>query len=317
MGLGPPVIGLFHLLRDRGLLGEKETVVDFGSQEYDSKFATYDEAYRSFVRDTGGTLPEATDPATGRLKGPSANFFRVMGWDYTSFDIDGRFGAEVVDFNCDTIAERHREKYSVTMNLGTSEHVFNQLQFFKLQHQVTKPGGLMIHTLPLQDYVNHGLFSYSPTFFYSLAKYNQYDVLGMWKTGKENLHQFLPAVEPFEERRMFLFCVLKKRISAEFNIPLQVNEPMLLSQEAELRYSAHVQLDLGELSKAQTLPREFWFDVNNCRISIVPIDVKLTKHQQRIAKLESLKLDLAKTRAAATAEAILPKKQRRLLSLFR
>lgn len=317
MGLGPPVIGLFHLLRDRGVFGKTETVADFGSQEYDSKLDTYDEAYRSFVRAAGGTLPETTDPETGRLKGPAASLYRALGWEYASFDIDGRFGACVADFNCDEIPASHHGKYSITMNLGTSEHVFNQFQFFKLQHLATKVGGIMIHTLPLNDYVNHGLYSYSPTFFHSLAKYNRYELLGMWKTGKENLHQFLPAVEPFEERRMFVFCVLRKTVDQPFKIPLQVNEPMVLSSEAEARYTAHVPLDLGELSKSQSLPREFWFDVKNYRISLEPVAVELTRDQRRLAKIESLKKDLAKTRAASSNLPPPPKKQRGILSLFR
>jgi hypothetical protein len=69
----------------------------------------------------------------------------------------------------------HLEKtYDVVMNLGTAEHVFNVYQFFKTVHDLTAPGGLMIHVMPFNGWVDHGFYNFQPTFHCDLAAANQY-----------------------------------------------------------------------------------------------------------------------------------------------
>jgi len=68
-------------------------------------------------------------------------------------------------------------KFDITINSGTTEHVFNQAQVFKTIHDYTVLNGLMIHAVPTSGWHDHGLFSYTPRFFKSLAEANGYETL--------------------------------------------------------------------------------------------------------------------------------------------
>ncbi len=70
--------------------------------------------------------------------------------------------------------------YSVVINTGTAEHVFNQLQFFKTAHDLCKNGGIMVHMLPAWGWLDHGFFNYHPTFVADLAAANGYHIQKWW-----------------------------------------------------------------------------------------------------------------------------------------
>ena len=59
-------------------------------------------------------------------------------------------------------------------NLGTTEHAANQLQAFKISHDLVAHGGVMIHNIPAQGYLNHGLVNYNLKVFWMLARSNGY-----------------------------------------------------------------------------------------------------------------------------------------------
>jgi SAM-dependent methyltransferase len=66
------------------------------------------------------------------------------------------------------------KKFDVVTNFGTTEHIANQLNAFKIIHDLTAPGGIMIHAVPAQGLVNHGLLKYNPKWFWMLARSNDY-----------------------------------------------------------------------------------------------------------------------------------------------
>jgi hypothetical protein len=68
------------------------------------------------------------------------------------------------------------DRFDLVTNLGTTEHVFNQFQAFKSIHEMTKPSGIMIHSLPNQGCFDHGFYNYHPTFFYDLCEANKYEL---------------------------------------------------------------------------------------------------------------------------------------------
>ena len=65
-------------------------------------------------------------------------------------------------------------RYDVVTNFGTTEHVANQLQSFKIIHDLAAAGALMLHVLPAGGTPNHGLVSYNPKFFWMLGRSNGY-----------------------------------------------------------------------------------------------------------------------------------------------
>jgi hypothetical protein len=97
-----------------------------------------------------------------------------LGFTYAAIDIDGRPDSIPLDLNFDDVPRPEMEKYHLVTNYGTTEHVANQLNAFKIAHDLTERGGVMIHHLPCQGNLNHGLINYSPKFFWMLARSNDY-----------------------------------------------------------------------------------------------------------------------------------------------
>jgi hypothetical protein len=71
-----------------------------------------------------------------------------------------------LNFDGNGIPTEHKGKYSLVTNFGTTEHVTNQLNAFKVIHDLTMPNGVMIHEVPAQGMFNHGLVNYNPKFFW-------------------------------------------------------------------------------------------------------------------------------------------------------
>lgn len=97
--------------------------------------------------------------------------------DYTAVDLHGTPQALSLDLNEPLGLPSHG--WDVVTNIGTTEHVFNQYQAFKSLHELTKPGGLIMHSLPNQGCFDHGFFNYHPTFFYDLAEANRYEIVAL------------------------------------------------------------------------------------------------------------------------------------------
>ena len=108
---------------------------------------------------------------------------------HTAIDLHGTKSALKLNLNepladvapCDTM-----------FDFGTGEHVFDVRQFFANAHNVTKPGGLMIHGLPWTGWIDHGFYNFQPTVYFDLAAANGY-----------TLHTVCYAVtNPFELRSL-------------------------------------------------------------------------------------------------------------------
>ncbi len=68
-------------------------------------------------------------------------------------------------------------QFGIVMNLGTLEHVFDVARALRTIHDHTAPGGLMIHGLPLTGWIDHGFYNFHSTFYYDLARANDYKVV--------------------------------------------------------------------------------------------------------------------------------------------
>lgn len=92
----------------------------------------------------------------------------------TAIDLNGTPQALRQDLNHPLALPR---RYHAVLNLGTAEHVFNVAQVMKSIHDHTLPGGLMVHGLPFAGWVDHGFYSFNPTFYWDLAAANGYAML--------------------------------------------------------------------------------------------------------------------------------------------
>lgn len=132
--------------------------------------------------------------------------FDAVGVEYHSFDVAEMYRTEVFDLNRDRLPERHRGRFDLVLNFGTTEHVFNQFNAFEVIHDAVAPGGVVWHQLPSAGHVGHCYFTYHPRLFLDMARTNGYELLRYWVSvggasgafdGLEDYAADLPAIADF------------------------------------------------------------------------------------------------------------------------
>ncbi len=103
----------------------------------------------------------------------SYSFFKKLGFEEVhAIDITNLEGADIIfDLNS-ILPEECYERFDYIINGGTLEHIFNTSNAMNNITQLLKKNGKMIHICPLAGYVDHGFYSFSPTFFVDFARNN-------------------------------------------------------------------------------------------------------------------------------------------------
>jgi hypothetical protein len=245
MGMGASTLPLLMALKRRGYIPNGSAVIEVGAQQLDETFLSAKNDIGAIGRFFGITSP----PPPFAWSGPRSDtnvlagaplareFWTWLGLSYASIDIDGSPGSIPLDLNYDEVPTEFIGKYDVVTNFGTTEHVANQLQSFKIVHDLATPGGLMLHVLPTSGGLNHGLVSYNPKFFWMLGRSNGYKIAFMTMGQSErnsglpqNLLDFLALYEPqagkdFAAFRMpvtSIVVALQKVFDTPFVAPLDV-----------------------------------------------------------------------------------------------
>ena len=98
-------------------------------------------------------------------------YYTRLGVEHTSFDLNGRDGAEPVDLSRPIESPAQWSRYDLVTNSGTTEHVEPyeaQYTCFHNIHRVTKVGGLMFHIVPaVEELTSGGLWKYHCNNYYS------------------------------------------------------------------------------------------------------------------------------------------------------
>ena len=206
------IAGLYR----RGALAGRHSVMEIGSQDLHPKQDDVVELLSTLV----GFRRRLDTVITPEV------LYKSLGFGvYKCIDADGRHDALKFDLNSDILRQYDfTEKFDLVTNYGTTEHVFDQRQAFSNMHNLCAHNGVIIHEVPFQRWLNHGLYNYQPTFFYDLANANGYALIGM--------HIGLPAVgdiTPYSDdlakaffktgMDMELLVVLQKTREAEFHSP--------------------------------------------------------------------------------------------------
>jgi hypothetical protein len=100
--------------------------------------------------------------------------WRRCGLDYLSYDVTEAPFSKVFDLNFHRVPNEDRQTAMIVTNIGTTEHVANQLNAFHSIHDLLKVGGVAIHSVPFAGMLNHSFFNYHPKFFFSLIVNNRY-----------------------------------------------------------------------------------------------------------------------------------------------
>lgn len=188
MGLGTTFVLDLMELKQRGALDGFSRVIEIGAQQLSNDmlrgpqaladlFALYNSSLPSFGPDMGQgdvlngveNLPD--DAPTSRI------FWEALGFKYSALDFDGHRDSIAIDLNRDAVPGQLKGAFDLAVNTGTTEHVANQDNSFRVIHDLIRPGGIMMHEVPAQGMMTHGLFNYNLKFFWTLCRENGYEVL--------------------------------------------------------------------------------------------------------------------------------------------
>jgi hypothetical protein len=132
----------------------------------------------------------ANHPRWGGINGAwLGDVLTRAGMDYTAYDIFEGYRTTIFDLNSQDLPIRHLNAFDLVLNCGTSEHVLNQYNVFKVMHQAVRVGGLMYHAVPMTGYLTHGYFTYTPMLFCDLAQANDYQIVEMNLVGPQAQRQ--------------------------------------------------------------------------------------------------------------------------------
>jgi hypothetical protein len=262
MAIGGGDLDLLIRLRQAGHLDNARTVVEIGAQQLANRFFDDDrlkQVAEVFGIDLGAiaTLGHPSPTGSNLLLAPDAPlarpFWEWLGFRYAAIDIDGSPGSIPLDLNYDSVPRRDRGRYDLVTNYGTTEHVANQLNAFKIIHELAAPGGVMVHNLPAQGFCGHGLVNYNMKFFWMLSLSNDYQWLYADYAGGERRHELPQDLVDWVARYRPNFT--------ERSAAVQVAEAgiiVALKKTRDIPYVAPLDASPGARAANPILARRYW-----------------------------------------------------------
>jgi hypothetical protein len=170
-------------LTHTGDLRPESAICDLGATQIFGDGA--EEGVRSFLDFYSKRTPKAKAPETVPAEtvrkiakgGFLGELLELAGFEYLALDIFTAPRTILFDLNAHAPGPKLLRHLDMVMNLGTTEHVFNQFRAFQTIHDLTKPGGVIYHDLPMAGYLDHAFFRYDPLFFRTVLPANNYEVL--------------------------------------------------------------------------------------------------------------------------------------------
>jgi len=178
-------------LSDNGYLPRRGRVLDIGES---CLLSAREEDLRLLVERHGGSAPKPQVLETfakrsvtfGHPTIPTLFLSELLDLtevEYVAFDVVRARKAERFDMNIHDLAAEKRNSFDLCLNFGTTEHLINQMNAFKVMHEAVRPGGYLFHQVPATGYVDHGYFHYNPMMFRELGQANGYETVALWYYG--------------------------------------------------------------------------------------------------------------------------------------
>ena len=159
--------------------------------------------------------------------------FRLLGYSTTeSIDyFPDEHPTYVEDLNRPVPHKLHGQ-YSLVYDGGTMEHCFNNPQVMMNVVALAKAGGMVIHHVPVNNWIDHGFYQFSPTLFFDFYDTNGFTDMEMkihfLDRGKESFIQYNPGTDgalPYslggKTRVMVFFSARKPTNLADIKYPIQ------------------------------------------------------------------------------------------------
>jgi hypothetical protein len=252
MGLSNGFLQEICSLKRRGALDGFSSVIEVGAQQLSNAFLRSDQLIKD-AYDLFGMSPTSLGApiSAGFNEGlehqseqnpSSRQFWQSIGFRYGSIEFDGHRDSIALDLNRDGVPGRLRGGFDLVVNTGTTEHVANQDNAFRVMHDLCRHGGIMFHELPAGGMMTHGLITYTPKFFWHLCRENDYEAVVLktiacgsnpvpqnirdsnltWGEGTPIPTDLVPD--------FMIVAALRKRHDREFITPLDVPPEIMPSQ---------------------------------------------------------------------------------------
>jgi SAM-dependent methyltransferase len=171
----------------------------------------------------------AADAATTKgifssADGFAEEFLRLLGAEKVdSFDHSPFEGATCQhDMNC-PIEDRHKGRYSLVLDSGCLEHVFNFPLALKNCMEMVRPGGHYLSITPANNFMGHGFYQFSPELFFgAFSEKNGFELVALiafedaanarWHLVTRPVHAY-DRVELTSRRPIYL-CAVARRLHA-------------------------------------------------------------------------------------------------------
>lgn len=222
MGASAKTLDQIISLVDRGLIKPGANICDIGeTQIFGDPERRAVSAFLSFFADKRSS-PSSTGASGDLLLG---DVLTSAGFKYSALDIFPGKNTILFDLNVHEPGPELRGQFDLVLNLGTTEHVFNQYRAFQSIHSLMKVDAICYHDLPMSGYAYHGLFRYDPMFFHLLAASNGYDIIerrisrGATKEAHPDLKEIGYDIECIED--VGIEFIVRRTNSDDFRIAME------------------------------------------------------------------------------------------------
>ena len=143
------------------------------------------------------------DRIFAKNNGYADEFFRSLGAkEVHSFDNSNYEGATYVHDLNNEIPGQHKNQYSVVLDGGSLEHIFNFPQAIKNCMEMAQVGGHFLGITPANKFVGHGFYQFSPELFYSIfTPENGYEMVQLIAFENDPDAEWFSVKSPISVRR--------------------------------------------------------------------------------------------------------------------
>lgn len=119
-------------------------IIEYLKLSSNYKFKT--DEFESFISNSSYRSSIIGHPTTPTLF--LGDIFKVTSIQYTSIDICSARYAQLFDINIHSLNKKYYSNFDIVLNFGTTEHILNQYNCFKIMHESLKLGGIMHAQIP-------------------------------------------------------------------------------------------------------------------------------------------------------------------------
>lgn len=153
------------------------SVVTIGRQQLNGSYHLFQKLFSRYGVDTADL-----DELITREKRYAEGFLRRLGAKkIDAIDASSYESASLIHDMNNPIPKKWKSKYSLVIDSGSLEHIFNFPQAIKNCMDMVQTGGHMIGITPANNFLGHGFYQFSPELFYRIFSLeNGFKIKKMW-----------------------------------------------------------------------------------------------------------------------------------------